>query len=154
MGQGFDAGVRLGRLTDSTLIARRLAPMRLLVCGSADYFARYGTPQTPADLKSHHGLLYNVAGGAEWRFGKTRITIRPRLRSNNGEVLRDAAIAGLGLARLPEFLVRDALADGQLREVLAEHACTEGGVHVVYPQHRQGSAAIRAFATYLQQHIR
>lgn len=153
VGEGYDVAVRLGRLADSSLIALRIARIRLLTCASPAYLERHGAPQAPADLRRHACLLYSVARGADWRFGAARVVVSGRLRTNNGEVLLAAAIAGAGIARIPEFLAGPALLDGRLREVLPAHACEEGGAYVVYPRHRQGSAAIRAFAAYLQEYF-
>ncbi len=156
VGEGYDMAVRLGRLADSSLVARRIYGMRLLLCASPAYLAERGSPGAPADLRQHDCLIYNLARSTEWRFGgggEARVTVTGRLRSNNGEILRDAAVAGLGIVRLPAFLVADCLRRGALTEILPDWACEEGGVHVVYPRHRQASPAIRAFVDYVQERL-
>ena len=126
--EGYDLAVRIGNLPNSTLIARTLAPCRHVVCASPTYIAARGEPRLPSDLTSqaHDCLVYsNRPTSEQWKFhsdGQWRemnVAAR-RLGVNNGEVLRDAAIAGLGIVLLPTFLVSDALAAGKLRMVLGD----------------------------------
>jgi len=153
--EGFDLALRIGRLADSSLVARKLAPMRLVVCGSPAYLARHGTPARPADLKRHRCLAYS--GNAlhdEWRFrepdgGETAIGIEGRLRVNNGDVLRVAALQGLGLVNLPSFIVGGDLQAGALVSVLSEYAPPEAGIHAIYPQGRHLSPKVRALVDFL-----
>jgi len=100
--EGVDVALRIGQLEDSSLVARRLAPARLVVCGAPAYFERHGTPRTPDDLKRHNCLGYAYAESPEiWRFsgrdGEQAVQVSGNIRANNGEVLRAAAIDGLGL---------------------------------------------------------
>jgi DNA-binding transcriptional LysR family regulator len=109
-GGGYDMAIRIGRLQDSSLIARRIAPVRKHVIGSPAYFEAHGRPERPADLAQHRILLY---AHAQWRFevnGRWE-TVRtsPALRSNNGDMLLAAAEKGLGLALLPSFIAAPAL---------------------------------------------
>ena len=151
--EGYDMGIRIGRLQDSTLVARPLAPAQVVACCSPSYLQGRGAPATPAELSAHDCLLYGHNPGVEWTFiedGKS--TPRPvsgRLLANNGEIVRDAAIAGLGIAWLPTFIVGEALRDGRLVTVLDRFAAPPVAVHAVYPQHRQVSLAIRAFVEFL-----
>lgn len=151
--EGFDMGIRIGRLQDSTLIARALAPARIVACCSPAYLQGRGAPATPDELGAHDCLLYGHHRGAEWRFldaGKVRaLPVGGRLLANNGEIVRDAAIAGLGIAWLPVFIVGTALRDGRLVTVLDDYAMPPVSVHAVYPRHRQASLAIRAFVDFL-----
>ena len=108
MEDGYDVAVRIGPLQDSSLVARPLAPQRLLVCASPDYLRRHGTPATPEDLKLHRCLHYAYAStGNEWHFekdGQVRLLrVNAALRANNGDVLRTAALAGHGVILQPEF---------------------------------------------------
>lgn len=151
--EGFDAAVRIGELRDSRLVARRLAPMRGIVAASPLYLARRGTPKLPRDVASHDALIYTgSARGEVWRFhsGRQAISVRVqgRFRADNGEAIRDAAIAGLGLALLPSWLVAAALAAGQLVPILADYEIPASGLYVVRPP---GAAPnkVRALSDYL-----
>ncbi len=151
--EGYDVAVRIGVLKDSSLIARKLMEVRFAVCGSPDYLRRRGVPQTLADLKDHECLAYRHSAGLAWTFGSAdRIeseAVSGSFRANNGEVLRDAAIAGLGLAQLPTFIVSGPLADGSLIRVLDAAPMPTGAVYAVHPAHRQRSVTVRAFTDYL-----
>lgn len=153
VGEGYDMGVRIGMLSDSSLIARRIAPFEMVTCASPTYLAQRGSPETPAELAHHHCLLYGHGKSVEWPFsfhGRARnVPVSGRIRVNNGEIARDAAVAGLGVTMLPTFIVNKALASGQLIKVLEDYEPPKGGVYAVYPQHRQSSAAVRAFVDFL-----
>lgn len=147
---GFDLAVRIGRLEDSSLIARRIAPSRRVVVGSPDYLARRGEPDHPRALAGHDILLY---GNEQWRFrvGDRWETIRvqPRLRADNGEMLRAAAEAGLGLCMLPTFIAAPALAARTLVPLLLDHPLPESGLHAVMPPGRATTARVRALVEFL-----
>ncbi|MBI4183934.1 MAG: LysR family transcriptional regulator [Proteobacteria bacterium] len=152
--EGYDVAVRIGQLADSSLIARRLAPARAAVCASPAYLARHGRPARPEDLKAHNCLGYAYfSSGDEWRFrvGGRMLTVRiaGNFRANNGEVLREAAVRGLGLALLPTFICGRDLKSGALEAVLREAMPEPRGIFAVYPQGRYLSAKIRAFVDFL-----
>lgn len=151
--EGYDVAVRIGMLKDSSLIARKLREVRFVVCASPEYLQRCGVPASVGDLRRHECLSYRHSGGLAWTFGSVgrveTVAVSGGFRANNGELLRDAAIAGLGLVQLPEFLVRRALADGSLVRVLEEVPMPVGAVHAVYPAHRQRSTTVGAFTSYL-----
>lgn len=152
--EGFDLAVRIGRLSDSTLMARRLAPNRLVTCASPDYLARHPAPRHPGELVEHDCLLYgNMNNPKLWRYqgaaGEVSVTVRGRLEVNNGDVLREMAIKGLGVVILPTFLVGRDIQSGVLLPLLPEYALPETAVHAVYPQQRHASAKVRAFVTFL-----
>ncbi|MDB5971009.1 MAG: LysR family transcriptional regulator [Hydrocarboniphaga sp.] len=154
VGEGYDVAVRIALLADSSLIARTVTPVQPYVCASPDYLRQRGTPLTPADIRGHDCLLYGHSPSVEWVFvdgsGKRiAIPVQGQLRANNGELGRDAAIAGLGLTLLPDFIVGNALKDGRLVSVLDAWMPPPGAVYVVYPAHRQTSSAVRAFADFL-----
>jgi DNA-binding transcriptional LysR family regulator len=155
IGEGFDMALRIGTLTDSTLIAQRLAEIRMIACCSPGYAAARRLPATPADLARHACLLYGREGRTGWEFivdgARRAFDVRGPLRANNGEVIRDAAIAGLGIALQPEFIVSAALASGALIEVLDDFDSPPLVLYAVYPQHRERAVTIRAFAHYLRQ---
>jgi DNA-binding transcriptional LysR family regulator len=152
--EGFDVGVRIGTLPDSSLVANRVSVMEMVTCCSPDYLKRRGAPIKPADLQQHDCLLYGHKRHVEWSFsiqGKEKaVAVTGRLCANNGEVIRDAACAGLGFAHLPTFIVGDAIRSGELVTVLDEFRPPTAGVHTVYPSHRQPSLAVRAFADFMR----
>ncbi|MDB5372446.1 MAG: transcriptional regulator, LysR family, partial [Belnapia sp.] len=106
---GYDAVVRHGSLGDTRLIAWKLASSRRVLVASPGYLARHGTPSSPAELEAHRGIFYLNRGAADWRFllpeGASIIHGRPALRVNNGDMMRDAVVAGLGIALLPTFII-------------------------------------------------
>lgn len=153
IGEGYDAAVRIGALADSSLIARNIAPMRMVTCASPRYLEAHGTPETPEALREHALLPYGHSQRVTWTYQRDGhaldIPVSGRLRVNNGELARDAAVAGLGITLLPVFIVAPALLNGRLVTVLDAFAPPEAAIHVVYPQHRQASLVIRAFADFL-----
>jgi DNA-binding transcriptional LysR family regulator len=157
IGEGYDMAVRIGTLTDSSLIARRIADVQRITCASGEYLRRHGTPTVPDDLATHACLTYGRARHGEWPFrveGRSRnVAVSGPMRSNNGEMLRDAAVAGLGVVSLPDFIVAPALADGRLVTVLDAYRAEEFTVHAVYPQHRQSSLLVRAFTDFLVERL-
>ncbi|PSJ40800.1 LysR family transcriptional regulator [Allosphingosinicella deserti] len=147
---GFDLAVRIGRLEDSALIARKIAPVHRILVGSPDYLERRGRPAHPRDLTAHDILVY---GNEQWRFriGSRWETIRvqPRLRADNGEMLRVAAEKGLGLCLLPTFIASQALASRALEPLLIDFALQESGLHAVMPPGRASTARVRALVDFL-----
>ncbi|MEO0035871.1 MAG: hypothetical protein RLZZ501_1894, partial [Pseudomonadota bacterium] len=141
--EGFDLAVRIGRLADSSLVARRLAPLRRVLCASPAFLAAHGTPRTPDDLARLPCLGYsNLLPQEDWSFADPvsgrpwPVRIKARLRVNNGDALRLAALAGVGLAPLPSFLVGPDLAAGTLVPLLDPYLRQEGAIHAVYPPAR------------------
>lgn len=147
---GFDLAVRIGTLPDSALIARRIAPVRKVVVGSPDYLNRAGRPRTPADLADHAILLY---GSETWRFRSGSawevIRVTPRLRTDNGDMLRQAAEAGLGLCQLPTFIASAGIESGALEILLPDHELESGALHAVMPPGRAATARVRALVDFL-----
>lgn len=150
VGGGYDLAVRIGRLADSSLIARRIAPVRRHAIASPAYLEVYGRPERPADLADHAILLY---GNEQWRFrvGERWETVRvsPRMRANNGEMLRAAAQAGLGICILPSFIAAPALGDGSVEPVLLDFPLEEGALHSVMAPGRAVTARVRALVDFL-----
>ncbi len=153
IGEGYDMAVRIGTLADSSLIARRITSVQLITCASPDYLREHGIPIAPDQLAAHACLTYGQTRHGEWAFrvgGRLRkISVNGPMRSNNGEMLRDAAIAGLGIIVMPDFIVAAALADGRLVEVLETFRCEGLTMYAVYPQHRESSLLVRAFSDFL-----
>lgn len=155
--EGYDLAVRIGRLKDSSLVARRLCPIRNLVCASPDYLTRRGVPMDPGDLARHDCLLYtNAPSPEQWVFRAApgadevrNIRVAGRMRANNGDVLREAAIAGQGLVSLPSFIIGDAVGQGRLIPVLGDYVPGGTALHAVYPASRHLSPKVRAFVDFL-----
>ena len=150
---GYDLAIRIADLPDSSLVARRLAPSRRVVCGSPGYLRRRGVPQTPDDLRNHECLSYRyLATTGSWPFKKGQrtwsIPVNGSLSANNGDVLLAAAVAGTGLVLVPTFMVEQQLRSGALRPVLAPYAESDFGIYAVYPHRRHVSAKVRAFVDY------
>ena len=137
IGERFDAAIRIGSLKDSSLIARKLAPVHATVIGSPDYLARRGRPTLPADLNDHDCLLYSGTNDQDWVFrsGKRWITARPpgRMSSDNGDTLLSWAVAGLGLAVLPTFIASDAIRSGAVEPLLLDYPMPTRALYVVRP---------------------
>ncbi len=152
---GYDAVVRHGPVRDNRMIVKRLASSRRLLVASPDYLARHGTPKSPADLHSRDAILYSNRE-SDWRFpGKDTVdgtVIRPRkfLRVNNGLIMRDAALAGLGITLLPTFLIHPELASGALQAIDIGLEAEKAEIFIAYPGDRSPSAKIRALTEYLR----
>lgn len=149
---GFEAAFRIGHLPDSGLIARALAPYRMLICASPDYLARHGEPRRPADLSTHQCLAFQLSAGAAWRMtgpeGDARIDVAGRVRVNNGQALRVAALNGLGIIMQPEALLAGDLAAGRLVRLLPDHEMPSRPMHIVYLRDRHMSAKLRSFIDF------
>jgi len=152
---GFDAVVRHGPLTDAYLVAWQLATSRRVLVASPDYLRAHGAPGSPAELEGHRGIFYSHRGGADWRFvqnGETRIVRgQPAMVLNNGDMMRDAAIAGLGIALLPLFIVSAALAAGTLAIIDAGVEAEQEYIYIAHPDGRHPSAKLRALAAWLRE---
>ncbi|HSP18857.1 MAG TPA: substrate binding domain-containing protein, partial [Myxococcaceae bacterium] len=151
---GLDVVFRIGRLTDSSLVARRLGTDRLVVCASPEYLARAGTPRVPADLLQHACLHYAlVPRAAEWRFrvrGRTvEVPTRGAFSCTDGLTLRAALLAGGGLAALPSMLVAQDVAAGRLQLVLEGARRAEFGVHAITAHRTQVPPRIRALLDFV-----
>ena len=153
--EGFDLAVRIGRLPDSSLVARKLAPIRRTISASPAYLARHGAPVAPNDLQAHECLCNsNLTRSEEWRFvtkdGRPwHVEVKGRLRVNNGDALRAAALLGLGIVNLPSFIVGGDLQSGALVSLLAEYLPQDAAVYAVYPHSRHLSPKVRAFTEFL-----
>jgi DNA-binding transcriptional LysR family regulator len=153
--EGFDLAIRISRLGDSSFIARPLATVHHMVCASPEYLQRNGTPSTPDALIHHHCLSYsNVPDSDVWHFTDPdnqpgQIKIPVALRANNGDFLRDAAIAGFGVIMAPTFIVYDAANKGLLRPLLSDYQWPAITAYAIYPQTRHLSQRVRTFVDFL-----
>jgi DNA-binding transcriptional LysR family regulator len=150
----FDAVVRHGILEDSRLVAWELAPSRRLLVAAPEYLARHGTPSSPEELQRHRGIFYVNRGVADWRLvgpnGVQLVRAGMGLRVNNGDVMRDAAVAGLGIALLPTFIAGDAIRSGALRLIDVGLQAAAESIYVAHPEGRRASAKLRAFVQCLR----
>ncbi|MFO1061521.1 MAG: LysR family transcriptional regulator [Dongiaceae bacterium] len=154
VGEGYDLAIRIAELPPSRLVGRRLAPNRRFVCAAPAYLAARGTPQHPGELARHDCLHYAyLASGADWRFagpdGPIGVRVGGRFTANNGDVLRQAALDGLGIAQLPSFLVGDDLRQGRLQPVLCGYPAVDTAIYALYPPTRQLPRKVRAFVDFL-----
>ncbi|MBY5671341.1 LysR family transcriptional regulator [Rhizobium leguminosarum] len=151
---GYDAIIRNGAIADSRLVAWKLAHSRRLLCASPDYLAREGIPSSLADLNSHRGIFYTNRGVADWRFqtpdGAIVVRAKLALGINNGDMLRDAAIAGLGIALLPAFIAGPAIREGRLAEIDVGHRPEAEFIYMAHSEGRNPSAKLRAIADHLK----
>ena len=157
LADGYDMSIRIGTLEDSSLIAKRLTAMQTILCASPAYLAEHGTPANLHELQNRACLLYGHSRHVEWRLrdaGKPlNLTVRGQFRANNGELIRDAAIAGMGIAYLPTFIIGQAMASGALLPILEQHWPAPAAVYAVYPQHRQSARAVQVFSDFLKAQI-
>lgn len=153
--EGYDAVVRHGPLMDSRLVAWRLAPSRRVLVASPDYLARHGTPRAVGNLEGHRGIFYTNRGVDDWRFpGPTGATIvrgHAALRVNNGDMMRDAALSGIGIALLPTFIVGRDIAMGHLQVIDVGLRSAPEFIYVAHLEGRRPSAKLRAFADCLRE---
>jgi len=152
--EGFDLAIRIGRRIDESLIARRVTRARMAVCAAPAYLKRHGTPRSPADLAAHNCLTYAYAAvRGDWLFRRgaeeKSVRVAGSMRGNNGDVLMEAAIAGLGVIRQPTFLVYEALRRGQLVRVLPRWEIDEMSVFAVYPNRKFLPPKVRSFIDHL-----
>ncbi|EYS87944.1 LysR family transcriptional regulator [Cupriavidus sp. SK-4] len=153
---GFDLAIRIGALDDSTLVARRLANNRRLLCAAPDYLRRRGTPRTPQDLAQHDCLVLVGSQGRQdvWRLGdgaggEIAVRVRGRIEANSGELLSDAALAGFGIALHSTWHVCADLRAGRLVQVLPDYPLADTGIYAVMPQRRLVPPRVRAFVDFL-----
>lgn len=150
---GWDMAVRIGRLADSTLQARRLADCPLVVCAAPAYLDERGVPRKVADLAQHNCLSYTLSQSKDWAFGRdgnARVTVSGDLLANNGSALVAAAVGGQGIIYQPQFIVAGALRRGELVVLeLDKPAMDVGGIHLLYLPDRRPPAKVRVMADYL-----
>ncbi|KSV86578.1 LysR family transcriptional regulator [Sinorhizobium sp. GL28] len=153
--EGYDAIVRHGVIADSRLMVWKLARSRRLLVASPDYLERHGTPASLAELEGHRGVFYTNRGAADWRFegpsGATIVRARLALGMNNGDMMHDAAVAGLGIALLPAFIAGPAVREGQLREIDVGLRPEPEFIYMAHPEGRRVSAKLRAIAQHLKE---
>ncbi|WP_312428093.1 LysR family transcriptional regulator [Achromobacter sp.] len=153
--EAFDVAVRFGDLPDTSLIARKIAPNRRLVCASPGYLKKHGTPITPHDLARHQCIVLrqNDAAYGLWRFTKGRrsetVKVRGNLSSNDGEVTLTWGLAGLGILQRAEWDLARYLRSGRLVQVLQDYALPQADIYAVFPERHHLSAKVRVFVDFL-----
>ena len=155
--EGYDLAIRIGQLPDSSLMARRIAPVRIVLCAAPDYLKTHGLPKTPADLAAHDCLLYGTQLRGEWVLsgpaGEARVRVAGRLASSNGDLLACAAADGCGIALLPTFIVGPYLQTGKLQRILPDWTLPERAIHAIYPPNRHLAAKVRLFIDAMVAHF-
>lgn len=148
--EGYDLAIRLGRLSDSTMMAKRLATRTLHVCASPSYLKSHGEPHTLAELEEHNCLL---GTHDQWRFqvsGKEKhVPVSGNIRCNSGYGLTDAALKGVGIIQLPDYYVQSYINNGQLITILDSFREAEDGIWALYPHNRHLSSKIRMLVDFL-----
>ncbi|MGD8925816.1 MAG: LysR family transcriptional regulator [Thioalkalispiraceae bacterium] len=153
--EGYDLGIRIANLKDSSLIARKFATMTSVVCASPAYLATSGTPSTLEELSHHTCLTYSyLPAPNQWNFidqsGQEQIIkVGGGLQSNNGDFLRQAAVAGLGIVRQPTFIAYQSIQRNELVPILQDYAIPNINAHIIYPPTRHLSQRVRAFIDFL-----
>ena len=152
--EGYDLALRIGYMQDSSLVARKISSSPMHFVASPSYLEALGTPLTPDDLEYHQGLLYKSSlNQVHWQSTKAnqiqRYKIQSKVVSNNGMALLEMTKAGLGISNSPSFFVKDALASGELVEILSEYKQKPLDIYVVYPNRRHLPAKVRAFIEFL-----
>lgn len=150
--EGFDVAIRIGTMPDSGLVARPLAPYRMMVCASPGYLQRRGTPRTPEDLAVHECLAFSPTAGTSWHLkgadGERRVTVSGQLQINHGQALRVAALNGLGIVMQPAVLLEADVAAGRLVALFPGHELGSRPMQVVYlPDQR--SLKLRSFVGFV-----
>ncbi|WP_175682011.1 LysR family transcriptional regulator [Burkholderia cenocepacia] len=158
--EGFEAAIRIGTLANPDVVARPLAPYRLVLCASPAYVHEHGAPATPHALGEHHCLTYAYPPRAEWHAAQTQWTLEGpdgpmnlsvdgRLKIDNADALRRAALRGLGIAMLPSILIRDDIREKRLIEIMPDFAGPERTMNLLYLQERQQSPKLRSFTEFV-----
>ncbi|RFB79226.1 LysR family transcriptional regulator [Methylovirgula sp. 4M-Z18] len=150
----YDGVVRHGTIDDSRLMVWRLAPSRRVLVASDDYLARHGVPATIAELNAHKGIFYTNRGVADWRFATPKgveiVRARIGFRVNNGDMMRDATVAGLGIALLPLFIAGPDIRDGKVKVVDVGVRPASEFIYLAHPEGRRPPAKLRALADHLK----
>jgi DNA-binding transcriptional LysR family regulator len=155
---GIDVTLRMGQLTDSMLTARKISQCKRLVLGTSSYFETMGVPRTPAELVAHQTVVYEPRGsGTAWTFrqgtAETSVTVEGRVRVSAAEGVREAVLAGLGLAIASEWMFAPELKSGKVRSVLQDWSLPTVDLWAVFPTGRQASAKARAFADFIEKQL-
>ena len=157
--EGYDAAVRIAQLPNSSLVSRRLAATRLILCATPRYLRSHGAPSVPSELAEHPVFAYKLLStGDQWHFegpqGPTTVKVNPRMRSNSGDSCREAALQHQGIVLQPSFLVGAQLDSGALVEVMPQYRSIELGIYAVYPSRKQLAPKVRLLVDFLVESFR
>jgi len=151
--EGFEAAIRVGPVPDSALIARPLAPYRLMICASPEYLARRGTPVMPDELSRHECLSFSPSAAAHWRLQDQehicRVPVSGRLQVNQGQALRVAALRGMGIVLQPAILLEDDVRAGRLVQLFPRHQLPTRPMSILYLPDRYRSPKLRSFVDFV-----
>ena len=151
---GYDLAIRLGKLSDSTMMAKKLGKRMSYVCASPDYLSKHGIPHSISELNKHSCLL---GTNDYWHFRESgqekSIRLTGRLRYNNGYSLTDAALKGLGIVQLPDYYIEKQIQSGELVSLLDNYRAPDEGIWAVYPHNRHLSPKIRLLVDYLAEQL-
>jgi DNA-binding transcriptional LysR family regulator len=152
--EGYDIAIRIGRLADSSLVARKINEMRLICCAAPGYLKAHSQPKTPQDLVQHECILYSYASsGAMWTFlnnaEETSVKVKGRVACNNGEAISQMAIRGLGVALQPDFIAAPHIKAGRLQQLLPDYAPEAVGIYAIHQSRRHTPVRIRSFIDHL-----
>lgn len=152
--QDFDLAIRLGRLTDSTMMAKRLSSRQVRVCASPGYIEKYGEPHTLSELSQHNCLIGSLP---VWRFIENKkeksVRVKGSVHCNSGAALTNAALKGVGIVQLPDFYVQESMDKGELVEILAPYREPKEGIWAVYPNNRHLSTKVRLLVEFLAKEL-
>jgi DNA-binding transcriptional LysR family regulator len=156
--EGYDVAIRIASLENSTLVSKRLASTRMVLCASPQYLKGHGTPMHPSELADHAVISYSHwSTKDEWHFtgplGAVSVKTRPCIHTNNDDTCRAAALASQGIILQPSFLVGDDLAAGKLVELMPGFRSLELGIYAVYPTRKHVSPKVRAILAFLTNHF-
>ena len=169
--QGFDIGIRIGQLEDSSLIAKKIATCRSVICASPTYLTQHATPLTPHELNEHNCLYYSYfRAGQDWLFhkktnkktlnfltsdtrGMIKIPAKGNYRVNNSDALHYAALAGLGVVNMPTFIVGEDIKQKNLTVILQDYPQPIHGIYAIFPERKHLSAKVRLFIDFLEEYI-
>jgi DNA-binding transcriptional LysR family regulator len=157
--EGFDLAVRIGALEDSSLIARHLAPARIVTCASPAYLERAGRPAHPLELPAHSCIIdSNFRVPDTWRFQETGqplgVRVSGRFQVNSALAVRECLLAGQGIGRCPAWAVAEDLGAGRLIAILEQFEALAYGIYAVYPHNRHLAAKVRSFVDFLARRFR
>lgn len=157
--EGYDLAIRITRIPDSTLVTRKLASTRMVLCASPTYLERHGTPAHPSELASHAVISYSYwSTRDEWHFtgpeGGVSVKIRARIHTNNGDTCRRAALAHHGIILQPGFIVGEDLRRGDLVELMPDYRSIEVGIYAAYPSRKHQPLKTRRLIEFLADSLR
>jgi DNA-binding transcriptional LysR family regulator len=156
--EGIDLAVRVGPLTDSSMVARKLGDFPRVTVASPDYLGRYGTPQTPKDLSSHNCIVFTLLTTQnQWHYdgpnGSEKVQVSGNFTTNNPSTMHKAALDSIGIIVAPTWLINDSIKSGELKPILTEYRATPMEIHVLYPERRFVPARARQFMDFLRDRL-